>query len=301
MDTPSPIAADFSPDASRVELACAEVWGGNRQFATPVELPGIAGYLYAQPCDGGRGGDVHCLSTCGSGLIARICIADVVGHGAAVDAVSREIHKLVRRYLNAFDQRRILKRLNSVLSGGDFGEFATAAVVTYFPPTQTLSVSYAGHPPAWYFSAERGSWSRYVSPEGRSRIGLSDLPLAVDDSTQFTRIKSRVATGDMLLVLTDGVLETPAPEGEEFGADRLQATLDGISEPQPSRVVDAVLTACRAHRAGPLDHDDISLAALEFLPPSTEPLLWRIVRNRLFGRPAGSLGAERPSAAPSPS
>src|SRR5947209_4327986 len=83
-----------------LQLVCAEIWGGNRAVYRAVELPGLRGVLFSSPSDGGRGGDVHYLSVCGSGLLSRMCVADVVGHGEAVAAVSGEMHVLLRKLMN---------------------------------------------------------------------------------------------------------------------------------------------------------------------------------------------------------
>ena len=55
--------------SASIGLVCNEIWDGNRAFYGPVELPGMRGVLFSQASDGVRGGDVHYLSVCGSGLI----------------------------------------------------------------------------------------------------------------------------------------------------------------------------------------------------------------------------------------
>jgi serine phosphatase RsbU (regulator of sigma subunit) len=112
-----------TPDGSEsVGLVCNEVWGGNRAFYGPVELPGLRGVLYSQASDGTRGGDVHYLSVCGSGLISRACLADVTGHGESVAAISETMHDLLRRSVNRMDERKVLQRLNVSPEAGCYSE-----------------------------------------------------------------------------------------------------------------------------------------------------------------------------------
>ncbi|MHC5029101.1 MAG: hypothetical protein ACYTGR_20310, partial [Planctomycetota bacterium] len=92
-----------------MSLVCGEIHGGNRTVETSVDLPGMRGVIYSRPCDGGRGGDVHYLSVCGSGLLSRMCVADVAGHGEAVANVSAEMHQQLRRLMSWPDQRRVLR------------------------------------------------------------------------------------------------------------------------------------------------------------------------------------------------
>ena len=54
----------------------------------------------------------------------------------------------------------------------------TAAMFTYFPPSRKLTFSYAGHPPAWLWSARDGQWKQLHCTDRPDR-GLCDLPLAV--------------------------------------------------------------------------------------------------------------------------
>ena len=100
-----------TPDGSEsVGLVCNEVWGGNRAFYGPVERPGLRGVLFSQASDGTRGGDVHYLSVCGSGLISRACLADVTGHGESVAAISQTMHDLLRRSVTARREGLLISR-----------------------------------------------------------------------------------------------------------------------------------------------------------------------------------------------
>ena len=92
--TPPESEIDLTALATPRTLACGEVFGGNEPVHTAIELPGLHGVLYSHPCHGVRGGDVHYLSVCGSGLLARVCIADVLGHGEVVAQVSAQMHAL---------------------------------------------------------------------------------------------------------------------------------------------------------------------------------------------------------------
>lgn len=266
-------------------LVCAEVWGGNRPINAPVRLPGIRGRIYSRPCAGGRGGDIHYLSICNSGLLSRMCIADVAGHGEAVARVSGELHRLLRRHMNQHDERRILADLNASFGASRFSTMTTAAAVTYLPPLRSLAVSYAGHPPAWLYRRREKSWSVLeVGGERERAAGLVNLPLAIDAGTSFSRRRQRVRVGDRLVLVTDGVLEAPAPDGELFGTARLAQVLkeqaDGDIDALPIALVDAVI----AHtRDAALPHDDLTVLAVEFVRGPRAFGVWQILKNNWLG------------------
>jgi len=284
-------AQSLSPEhlEAPLQLVCTEVWGGNRPIDAPVELPGVRGRIYSRPCDGGRGGDIHYLSVCSSGLLSRFVLADVMGHGEAVATVSTAIHGLLQRYMNWPDQRRILAKLNQHLVEIGFTALTTAAAFTYLPPWRRLSVSYAGHPPAYWYRPQRGSWEP-LAAEGRGarRGRLRDLPLAAEAETLFDQKAVRVEYGDRLLVLTDGVLEVSSPSGERFGTGRLGDLLQANRQLPIDRLVESVVQALVSYSgdAG-LTHDDVTFLLVEFVPGPPGPALWHAVKNRLR-RPRGN-------------
>lgn len=273
-----------SAAASPPEFSCAEVWGGNRPINGPIELPGLRGWIYSHPCEGGRGGDIHYVSICGSGLLSRLCLADVAGHGEAIAAVSGEIHRLLRKYMNNIDQRRVLSDLNKKLEGSEFGTMTTAAALSYHPSVRALSVSYAGHPPAWLYRQRQDRWLRLRLETAAAEAGrFHDLPLAIDGQTSFTRRTQRVKPGDRLLAVTDGVLEAPGPDGELFGEARLEKLLQQQRQAPIKALAEAVVAAVVAHtRDERLPHDDVTLLLIEFVPGPRAFGMWRVIRNRLF-------------------
>ncbi|MHC4093976.1 MAG: PP2C family protein-serine/threonine phosphatase, partial [Planctomycetota bacterium] len=250
------------------------------------------GKLYSRPCAGGRGGDIHYLSVCNSGLVCQLLLADVVGHGEAVSGVSGEIHSLMRRYLDRLDQRHVLKKLNRRLEKIGFNALTTAAAVNYFPPWRRLSISYAGHPGAWLYRKATRRWTEITcSSQHRHTRRLVNLPLAVDRGTVFTRQTMRVAYGDRLLVLTDGVLEAPNEAGELLGTVRLSELFQETGRLAPGEAVDAIIEALvsRAGETG-LSHDDVTLLLVEFVPGPPGSALWHAVKNRLRRRWKAQLG-----------
>ena len=273
-----------------MEFVCSEIWGGNRPIDREIHAPGLRGALYSRPCDGGSGGDVHYLSVCGSGLLSRMCVADVAGHGEAVSAVSREIHALLRRFMNNLDQRRVLSSLNQILEAAEEPILTTAAAFSYYPPNRTLSFSYAGHPPAWFFDAATQRWEVLELPPIRER-GLFNVPLSVDSRAVFTRGKRRVQMSDRLLVLTDGVLEAPSPIGELYGVERVHGLLEHFRRESPREIANRLVgSLVDFTRDDLLHHDDVTYFLVEFVPGPAGPAIWHAVRNRLL-RPRGNTPA----------
>ncbi len=141
----------------------------------------------------------------------------------------------------------------------------TAAVVAYYTHESEARVSYAGHPPVLYRRAGDKAWS-YARPPGRK--GQSDgfplnIPLAVDLDALYGQITISMAPGDRLFVYTDGIIDTPSPEGESFGLSRLKDALDANSGAPLSELKSAVLKTLHQHTEQELTHDDVTLIAME--------------------------------------
>jgi sigma-B regulation protein RsbU (phosphoserine phosphatase) len=277
-----------------LRLVCKEIWGGNLRIDVPVELPGLRGQIYSDPADGGRGGDICFLTTCGSGLFSRIFVADVCGHGEAVATLSHLVQTIMRQYMHWPDPRSILRRLNQRLTRIGFHALTTAAVISYYPPRNFLSVSYAGHHPAWLRRGRTGRWSQLELSDSRKPARAQNLPLAVDPQAVFTRHNDKLRPGDCLVVFSDGVLEALDHEDNFFGTTRLRGVLDDCP-PEPEQIRDRLLEALADHTGSQtFDHDDVTFLALQCVPGPKGSTLRHAIMNRIL-RPRGNSATTAPS------
>src|SRR3982751_6288201 len=122
------------PPADAQLMQCMEVWGGNQIMDTNVVMAGLDAWVYSKPygnADGG--GDVYYVSSCATGRITRLLVADVSGHGRQVCDVGTQLRTLMRRYVNYIDQSRFVADLNREFTTlSDSGCFATAVVTTFW-------------------------------------------------------------------------------------------------------------------------------------------------------------------------
>jgi serine phosphatase RsbU (regulator of sigma subunit) len=263
---------------STVGLACGEIRGGNEPVYTAIEMPGLRGILYSRPCHGPEGGDVHFASVCGSGLVARLCVADVAGHGQVVAAVGREMHAHLRQSVNRFDDRRVMADLDRRLETEGLRAITTAAIVSYYHPSQRLTVAYAGHPPGWLYRAAEDRWTRLDAAPVTAGLPR-DLPLGTGLGPDYSRQRLKALPGDRVLFVTDGVLEAPGPDDVEFGVAGVEATLHGT----PEEIAARLLAALRAHTgAEELAHDDVTFFVGEFVEGPSGPTLWKVLKNRVL-------------------
>src|SRR5947207_6261968 len=114
-------------------MQCMEVWGGNQLADSGVVMAGLDAWVYSKPfgqADGG--GDVYYVSSCATGRITRLLVADVSGHGNAVGDVAVQLRTLMRKFVNFLDQTRFVRSMNQqFVSNATNGCFATAVVTTF--------------------------------------------------------------------------------------------------------------------------------------------------------------------------
>jgi hypothetical protein len=304
-----------------------EVWGGNQAVDSGVVMAGLDAWAYSKPWgDDSSGGDVHYVSSCASGRIVRMLVADVSGHGIAVAETAGRLRQLMRRFVNHLDQRRFVAALNNEFGQlSQDGRFATAAAFTFFAPTNHLTISNAGHPPPMIWRAKTEQWSAIApdDPEARRRdqapatkkrwkrearredrlkapgnaawrdedesAGPANAPLGILDATRYDVLTLRLRVGDIVLCCTDGLIECRGTDGRLLGIEGLLRVLREVGAREPASIVPILLGKIAALHEGNLKGDDVT--ALVFRPNGLAPGL--TMRDRLRGLRAMGSAAMR--------
>jgi sigma-B regulation protein RsbU (phosphoserine phosphatase) len=268
-------------------LSCLEVWGGNETVDTHLTVPGLAVAVYAAPLGDAAGGDVHFVSSCGSGRIARLMVADVAGHGPAVAETARTLRSLIRRYMNHIDQRLLFTSMNDAFAhlAAD-GQFATAVVLTYFSPDSELAISNAGHPPPLLYRAGARTWE-YLTAERPTDVASSEeilpdnTPLGVLDHAAYGQMEIVMDHGDIILCYTDSLMEAKRPDGKLLGLKRMLELIRTIPMEQPDQIIPQFLKLILAE--GVAVDDDVTLLAARSTGPSKgAPLIKQLGATRRF-------------------
>jgi serine phosphatase RsbU (regulator of sigma subunit) len=140
-------------------------------------------------------------------------VADVAGHGFS----SALLMALTHAYLHALfavglDVDEVLSRTNSELLR-DTDRFVSIILGCLEPRSRSFVYINAGHPTGYVLDA---------SGEVKHRLESSVMPMAIMSDVSFT-LSEPIALdpGDMVLMVTDGVLEACSTDDIPFGNDRL--------------------------------------------------------------------------------
>ena len=241
-------------------MRCMEIRGGSRAVEDAFDTPGLDGFLYSKPFEGAeRGGDLHYVSLCGGGVITRVVVADVSGHGASVAEFSETLRTLMRKNINTKSQTRLVQALNR-----QFGEhaqllrFATAVVATYLATKRSLTVCNAGHPrPLCY----RQSQDRWLFLDAHA-AEPGNLPLGLDDESPYHQFTETLEPGDVVCFYTDALTEAKDPAGKMLGEAGLLELVRGLKPTEPRQLAERLISQIDAHCQGRADEDDVTLLCL---------------------------------------
>ena len=245
-------------------IECSEIWGGIKNEDLDARTSGIVASLYSSACDGGKGGDVYYISVCDAGLLTRIAIADVFGHGERVSQVGQWLYNALQRHMNNGEGNAVLGDLNQLATDYGHEALTTAAIAGFFRENSVFYFSYAGHPPALIRRKSTAGWQAAGLVES-NRQSTHNIPLGVTADTLYDQSEVQLASGDLVLLYTDGLVDAPSTDGERFGQKRLLAALEAAGDADPRGVKRAVIGAVRKHTGDQLSHDDVTLIAFEAL------------------------------------
>ena len=245
-------------------IQCAEIWGGIRNQEQDVCSAGIEASLYSSACDGGKGGDIYCLSVCESDMLTRIAIADVVGYGGAVTDVSQFVFDALKSHMNDASGASVLTEMNHITEGHGLKAMTTAAIIAFYRSDHNLYFAYADHHPALVKRQQDRNWfeAELEEPGDSGMTPHANLPLAVMSETVFTQQHVPLTAGDLVFLYTDGVIEAPDGQRDIFGLDRLTAVLDAEGSAPMKQLRTSVLDELNSHTGGDLSHDDVTLLAV---------------------------------------
>jgi serine phosphatase RsbU (regulator of sigma subunit) len=251
--------------SSKRPFGCMELWAGNERAHRSLDLAGLETDVIAVPSGGARGGDLSAVFSC-SDDIARVVLADCVGHGYKASGVARHVHHLLHKFQDIRDTAGLLAALNDAFTLSNEksdGPLRLTTVVTgsFDARTGEFNFAYAAHPRMLLWrEREKRFWELGE--------GLEGLPLGFVAGETYNQQSIRLNPGDMILAYSDGATEVRSPAGAQMTpkgllelADRTVKKLaDPLALPEFSQ---AMLQGVQQHlgRDGELE-DDVTLLTL---------------------------------------
>jgi len=226
----------------------------------PSQAPDIAGldvFGSSESCDE-TGGDYFDYFDHEDGRFS-IVIADVTGHGVGSALLMATVRAALRALIEVqSDLDQLFFRLNNMIRGDlKGGRFVTCLMGTFDAGGRRLLHVGAGHTPI----------IRYATATGETEL-ISSLgpPLGIVKGAIFKEGEPvELEAGDVLLFLTDGIIEAASPTGELLGFDRLMDVIKNAASGDAEEIVGAINGAVMRWTDGRPIHDDATLVAVKVL------------------------------------
>ncbi len=201
------------------------------------------------------GGDLH-----GQHKI-KVVVGDVSDHGipsALLMATARAIIRELSSRLGSITE--IASDVNRQLfrDVGDSGRFMTMFYAEIDSRNQRMHWLNAGHEPALVYDPETDSFDNLS--------GGGSLPLGIIEEAGYTQKKRDIASGQIIILLTDGIREARNRYDEMFGKEALENIIRQNASASSTKILQTVFTALDLFRQGVKPEDDMTLMVIKVLP-----------------------------------
>jgi sigma-B regulation protein RsbU (phosphoserine phosphatase) len=188
-----------------------------------------------------------------------IVVGDVTGHGVGPALLMAE----TRAYLRLLAGRReevgeILERANSILAEDVGSErYITLFLGRLDPKTRSVSYASAGHP-AGYLLDSSGAIKKTLKRTG--------IPLGMRPDTKYSASPELpLESGELLLLLTDGIEEAVGPGDNLFGIERILEVVRSHRARPAREIVHVLYEATRKFTGYAAQVDDITSIVVKVL------------------------------------
>jgi PAS domain S-box-containing protein len=186
-----------------------------------------------------------------------VAIGDVSGHGIGPALLMAE----VRAYLRAFAHLsagpgEILRLVNRVILPDIEGDrFITLLLARLDPRSRSFAYASAGHCAGYLFNA---------AGDVKQSLPSTNIPLGILPDCDFHGSEPiALEAGDLVLFLTDGVIEARASDGVHFGAERTIDVVRRHRQAPARQIVEELYHAVRAYARDQPQYDDITATVIK--------------------------------------
>jgi serine phosphatase RsbU (regulator of sigma subunit) len=234
-----------------------EVARSIQQSLLPKSMPQVPGFDLAawnKPADQ-TGGDYYDWQALPDGRIL-IALADVTGHGigpALLAAVCRAYSRASFGQQNDF--LKAMEQVNTAIAA-DIGEGRFVTFVAGIRPNRPeLELLSAGHAPLFLY------WLKHDRFDKMEAQGLP-LGISPDFLSEAPRIL-QFASGDLLMLATDGFFEWANASEERFGSERLENSVRASRDKSAAEIISILYEDVLRFAGGTPQKDDLTAIVIK--------------------------------------
>ena len=185
-----------------------------------------------------------------------LAVADVAGKGIQSSMVMMMLRSVLHLVTNTTkDSATILDWINKGITGKiDMDHYATLAYASYCPDTHELDFASAGHQPMLYWKSK----TREIEV-----VQSKSDPIGVERSSNYKGTKLTVEKGDIIILFTDGLVETLNGEGHQYGIQTLSNVISENNAKSAKDIATEVRQNLQAFVGSASIHDDQTLLVMK--------------------------------------
>ena len=197
------------------------------------------------------GGDYYDFFEEPDGSLYAIC-GDATGHGTA-SGMLVSITKAGLIGLPQLSPKDVLHELNRVVKKVDLGILRMSLNIALVKDNQ-ITLSSAGMPPYFIYRAATNT---------TEEIQLSGVPLGSFNDVHFDQTNTSFNSGDILVIISDGLPEAPNLAGDLFDYQKVQNLISTYGNQTAQGVIDQLMMEADAWLSGNQNPDDITLVVIK--------------------------------------
>jgi adenylate cyclase len=185
-------------------------------------------------------------------------LGDVSGKGLSASLLMAQAISLFRIFsrLRTSAPGEILRNLNQELGGRFPGRFVTAVYCIADKQEGQVEIASAGQGPILMFRAAQRSVEELAIP--------GSVPLGIMAESVYDSIKFTMAEEDILILVSDGVLEARDARGKEWGMENLKKTITENAGKSPLVILECIKAEIAKYLINDAQFDDITLIIFSF-------------------------------------
>ena len=217
----------------------------------PAGPPMSAGLEFGCVYDPSRqlGGDLYDFIEFADGSIG-VCVADVVGKGLPAALLMAAIRSILRGHAHDSDEiSRLVMHVNEHMCHDTLpNEFATLAYGVFSPDGRTFTYCNAGHVPPLLLRA--GEFHE---------LNAGGMVIGVLPGEEYEQDIVNLDSGDILVMVSDGITEAMDFEENSYGRDRLLASIQRHQSLDAQQLAQQILWDVRRFAGLAEQSDDITI------------------------------------------
>lgn len=176
-------------------------------------------------------------------------VGDVTGKGVAASLLMSHLHATFRSLATTrLAVHELVQRANRIFCEGTLSTHFATLVCGRAEANGEVEICNAGH-----------CLPLHVRKDGVRSLPSTGLPLGLLCDSSYTSVRASLASGDSLLLYTDGLSEARDIGGRQYGDERLFALAGRLGALAPKPIINAYLEDLRSFRPGVQRADDLTL------------------------------------------